>query len=82
MRKLRTLLGWPAWKKDVLRHSAATYWLASEPDANRVAMELGNSPAVLFKHYRELVSDDEAKEFWALLPPKRKKKRKKKRGKK
>jgi hypothetical protein len=49
------------WKKDVLRHSAASYWLAVEPDVPRIAMELGNSPAVLFKHYREVVTDEEAK---------------------
>jgi hypothetical protein len=33
-------------------------------------MELGNSPGVLLKHYRELVSDEQAKAFWALLPKK------------
>jgi Site-specific recombinase XerD len=70
LRKLRDVLGWPVWKKDVLRHSAASYWLASDPDAPRIAMELGNSPGVLFKHYRELVSDEQAKQFWALTPKK------------
>jgi len=64
------VLGWPAWKKDVLRHSAASYWLASDPDAGKIAMELGNSPAVLLKHYRELVSDEQAKAFWELTPKK------------
>ena len=70
IRELREVLGWPAWKKDVLRHSAASYWLASDPDAGRIAMELGNSPAVLLKHYREIVTDDQAKAFWALTPRK------------
>lgn len=46
LRKLRELLGWPVWNKDVLRHSAASYWLASDPDTPRMAMELGNSPAI------------------------------------
>jgi integrase len=73
MRKLRKVLGWETWKKDVLRHTAASYWLASDPDANRIAMELGNSPQVLLKHYRELVADEQAKEFWALTPQKVKK---------
>jgi integrase/recombinase XerD len=68
LRRLRELLGWPAWKKDVLRHSAASYWLASDPDAPRIAMELGNSPTVLFKHYREVVTDEAARSFWALFP--------------
>lgn len=70
IRKLRDMLGWPVWKKDVLRHSAASYWLASDPDAGKIAMELGNSPAVLFRHYRELVSDEQTKIFWALTPKK------------
>jgi integrase len=73
IRKLRELLKWPAWKKDVLRHTTASYWLASEPDANRIAMELGNSASILLKHYRELVSDDDAKAFWAIMPKKSKK---------
>jgi integrase/recombinase XerD len=68
LRWLRDHLGWPAWKKDVLRHSAASYWLASDPDAGRVALELGNSPGILLKHYRELVGDKEATSFWALTP--------------
>ncbi|MCX6923326.1 MAG: hypothetical protein NT154_08985, partial [Verrucomicrobia bacterium] len=70
IRKLGEMLGWPAWKKDVLRHTAASCWLTSDPDANRVAMELGTSPAILFKHYRDLVSDEQAKTFWALTPKK------------
>jgi hypothetical protein len=72
LRKLREVLGWPAWKKDVLRHSAASYWLASDPDAPRIAMELGNSPAILLKHYREVVTDEAAKKYWELVPDKSK----------
>ena len=29
-KQLRALLGWPKWKKDCTRHSAASYWLAAE----------------------------------------------------
>src|SRR5262249_36945799 len=68
LRKLRDALGWGDWKKDVLRHSAASFWLASDPDAAKVARELGNSEKVLLKHYHELVTDEQAKEFWALTP--------------
>src|SRR6266404_5752873 len=70
IRKLRDVLGWPHWKKDVLRHSAASYWLASDPDAGKIAMELGNSAGVLLKHYKEIVSDEEAAQFWTLTPRK------------
>jgi site-specific recombinase XerD len=70
VRKLRNALGWEKWKKDVLRHSAASYWLASDQDAALVAMELGNSVDVLKKHYMELVTDEQAKKFWQLTPKK------------
>jgi integrase len=68
LRRLRDALGWSEWKKDVLRHTAASYWLASEPDAAAVARELGNSEKVLLTHYVDLVDDREAKKFWALRP--------------
>lgn len=68
LRRLREVLGWSEWRKDCLRHSAASYWLASDPDPARIALELGNSAGVLFKHYRALVKDTAAKEFWALMP--------------
>ena len=68
IRRLRNLLKWPAWKKDVLRHTCASHWLASDRDAGGVALELGNSPDILFKHYRELVTDEQAKAFWGLTP--------------
>ncbi len=64
----------PAWfgrrlKQDELRHTAASYLLAREQDAGKVATWLGNSPAVLLTHYRELVSKEAAAEFFNILPP-------------
>jgi len=68
VRRLRIKLSFANWPKDVLRHSAASYWLASDQDAGRVAAELGNSVGVLLKHYKELVYKDQASEFWAIRP--------------
>lgn len=68
LRAVRVALGWPAWPQDLLRHTAASYLLAREQDAPRVALWLGNSPAILLRHYRELVSKAAAAEFWALRP--------------
>ena len=65
-RQLRESIGWDEWPKDILRHSAASYWLAAEPDAARIALQLGNSPKVLLKHYRELVTKQDAERFWAV----------------
>lgn len=59
-------LHWPEWYQDVTRHSAASYWLAIEPDVAKVAAMLGNSPAVLLKHYKALVTRKEAARFWRL----------------
>jgi integrase len=53
---------------DILRHSAASYLLAREQDAGRVAHWLGNSPGVLLTHYKALVTAEEAAEFFSILP--------------
>ena len=57
------------WKKNALRHSYISYRLALMPDTARVALECGNSPNVIFKHYRELVVPEQAKEWFDILPP-------------
>ncbi len=56
------------WRMNALRHSYASYRLAELQDAARVAFEMGNSPEKLFRHYRELVGPDTAKEWFAILP--------------
>jgi len=65
---LRALLGWPVWKKDVTRHTAASMWLAHEASAAKVATALGHSESVLRKNYMALVTQEQAKTFWALRP--------------
>jgi len=51
-----------------LRHSYASYHFALTGDAGRVAGELGNSAAVVHKHYRELVKPADAQRWFAILP--------------
>jgi integrase len=58
------------WTANVLRHSYATYRLSIMPDALRVALEMGNSPAKLFTNYRELDRHNHAPEWFAIEPPK------------
>jgi hypothetical protein len=61
-----------SWKSNGMRHSFASYHLATHEDAARTSLALGhNSPALVFRHYRELVSRKDAQEFWNLLPPPR-----------
>lgn len=58
-------LGWP---QNVLRHSYITYRVARDKDVNRVALDSGNSPNIIFKHYRELAPDAQAQKWFAVTP--------------
>lgn len=66
--QLRKLFGFQEWPQDILRHTAASYWLAEVRDAAKVACELGNSPGILGRHYLELVEQEQAAAFWAIMP--------------
>jgi integrase len=56
------------WKDNALRHSFISYRLADVQNAAQVALEAGNSPAVVFRHYCELVKPDAAKTWFAVAP--------------
>lgn len=56
------------WPDNALRHSALSYRLALTRDLPRVATEGGNSPAILQRHYAEIVRPDAAKRFFAIVP--------------
>lgn len=51
-----------------LRHSFASYRLATVRSADQVALEMGNSPRKLFSNYRELVTEAEAERWFAVTP--------------
>lgn len=57
------------WPRNVLRHSFISYRVAQIQDVNRVALEAGNSPAIIFKNYRELVTEEAADEWFGITPP-------------
>lgn len=56
------------WKPNALRHSFISYRVAETQDVNKVALEAGNSPAMIFSNYRELVTPEEAKSWFSLKP--------------
>jgi len=56
------------WKPNALRHSFCSYRLAQTQDAAKVSLEAGNSPAMVFKHYRELVRPAAARQWFAVAP--------------
>ncbi len=56
------------WKSNALRHSFGSYRLAELQDASKVSLEMGNSPQMLFKHYRELVTPEQARQWFGIMP--------------
>ena len=58
-----------AFPDNALRHSFASYHLADCEDAGKTAHQLGHKgTAVLFQHYRELVTPGDARAWWAIKP--------------
>jgi integrase len=55
-----------SWARNGLRHSFISYRLAILHDTARVALEAGNSTQVIFSHYRELVTPEEAKAWFEV----------------
>jgi integrase len=56
------------WPKNVLRHSAISYRLAELQDVAQVALEAGNSPQIIFKHYRQVVTPAQAERWFSINP--------------
>ena len=57
------------WPSNALRHSFASYSLAHENDAAKLALELGHTDAnLIFQHYRELVKPSDAERYWSIRP--------------
>ena len=57
------------WKRNAMRHSFASYSFALLNDAGRVAGFCGNSPQVIHRHYKQLVTQADAVKYFAIKPP-------------
>lgn len=57
-----------AFPSNAARHSFCSYHFANFGSAAKTAMEAGHSEAMLFSHYRELVTPEDASQFWAITP--------------
>ena len=51
-----------------MRHTFGSYRLAQCQDAAKVSLEMGNSPQMVFAHYRELVKPKDAERYWDIKP--------------
>lgn len=66
VRERAMLKRWPA---NCLRHSYASYHLAKFEDASALALQMGHTTtAMIFEHYREVVTPEAAEEYWNIRP--------------
>jgi integrase len=56
------------WKHNGLRHSFISYRLAIIKNVHQVSLEAGNSPQMVFRHYRQLVTETHANEWFSITP--------------
>jgi integrase len=57
-----------SWKHNATRHSFVSYRLAQCQNAPMVAVEAGNSPQIIHKHYNQLVRPQDAIAWFAVKP--------------
>jgi len=63
----RRALGWHP-PRNASRHSFVSYHLALFGDVAKTELQAGHDRAVLFQHYRELVTEGEAAEWFSIVP--------------
>jgi integrase len=57
------------WTQDILRHTAISFHLARCQHEGKTATWAGNSPDMVQRHYKGLVTQTQARRFWKILPP-------------
>ena len=71
LKRLKKLADIQDWPDNAMRHSFASYHYARHQSADKTAFQLGHQDTkILFEHYRELVTREEAKRYWSLFPDK------------
>lgn len=58
------------WPDNALRHSYGSYHLAHFKNADELALEMGNSVGMVFRHYRKIVTPAAAATYWQIAPAK------------
>ncbi|PTY03487.1 hypothetical protein DB346_06310 [Verrucomicrobia bacterium LW23] len=56
------------WKRNALRHSFCTYRYAICKNEHEVSAEMGNSPQMIFQNYRQLATEEDAKDWFNIYP--------------
>jgi integrase len=61
---------WREWPEDVLRHTGISHFFRNCGSFGLTAEWAGNSEAIIKRHYKGLVSSEDTKAFYALMPKK------------
>lgn len=56
------------WPHNVTRHSWCSYHLALQESAAKTSLQAGHSEAMLFRHYRAIVTREQAEEYFSIRP--------------
>jgi len=59
------------YKRNALRHSFGSYRIEAVKNAGQVALEMGNSAAIVMRHYFDIVEARAAREYWDIRPAKK-----------
>ena len=62
----KTIIG--KWPKNALRHTFVSCRVAQTQNVSQTALEAGNSPAMIYSNYRELVTPALAEKWFSILP--------------
>jgi len=68
MKVIRTAVFNGGWIQDGLRHGFGTHYKALTQSINKVADQMGNSVAIVLRHYARTITKDECDAFWQLTP--------------
>lgn len=68
--KLKTEAALQDWPHNALRHSFGSYHVEATGDPGKTAWEMGHRDAgdLLFEHYRQLTTKEDAAEYWKITP--------------
>jgi integrase len=59
------------WPQQGMRHTFCSNWLAFHKDVNKLVLQSGHdSVDTMWRHYHKGTPENDAKKFWAIVPPK------------
>jgi integrase len=62
--------GLDAWPQQGARHTWCSAWLRQHGDINKLVLQAGHeSPTVMWNHYYQAMTPQDAAAFWAIYPP-------------